>query len=226
MAKAKAWLSSVTDWIDERTGIMGLIHKEVTTKLVPQHRSWRDYTNCFGGVSLVFFIFQIVTGLILMVNYVAHPDFAFESVHRIDNSVSYGWLLRRMHAIGSNFFLLLVFVHMLKVFFTGAYKSPRELHWVSGAVLFLMVMVMCFSGYLLPWSQLSYWASTVGTAMPGSVPVVGDLMVEFARGGPGIGLPTLSRFFAVHVCLLPAIMVGFMVAHFVMIRKTGIAEPL
>jgi len=217
---------SAAEGIEERTGFVGLFKKEVTDKLVPKHRTWRDYMGCFGGLSLIFFIFQVITGIILMLNYVPHPEHAFESIQRIDNSVSYGWLLRRMHAIGSNFFLLLVFFHMLKVFFTGAYKAPRELHWVSGVMLFLMVMFSCFSGYLLPWSQLSYWASTVGTAMPGSVPGVGDLIVEFMRGGTNVGGPTLGRFFTAHVCALPAVMGLFMLGHFVMIRRTGIAKPL
>jgi quinol-cytochrome oxidoreductase complex cytochrome b subunit len=115
---------------------------------------------------------------------------------------------------------------MLKVFFTGAYKPPRELHWLTGVVLLLLVLAMSFSGYLLPWSQLSYWASTVGTEAPRSIPVIGDRVVEAMRGGEHVDGNTLSLFFALHVAVVPAIIVAFMVGHFLMIRRTGIARPL
>jgi ubiquinol-cytochrome c reductase cytochrome b subunit len=226
MAQQTSRWAGFVSWLDERTGIAGLYRKEVTDKLVPLHCSNRDYFSCFGGVSLIFFLIQVVTGLILLTAYVPHPDRAFESVHHITNTLSYGWVIRRVHAIGANFMIIVVALHLLKVFYTGAYKPPRELHWMSGVILFLLVLALNLTGYLLPWSQLSYWASTVATAIPGVVPGIGPYLVEFMRGGTNVTGDTLGRFFAVHTMLLPVIMMLFMGMHFAMIRKTGIAEPL
>ena len=122
--------------------------------------------------------------------------------------------------------LILAFIHMMKVYFTGAYKKPRELHWVTGVSMLLMVLLMNFSGYLLPWTQLSYWAATVGTNMPETIPFIGQKLVEIIRGGSQISEVTLGRFFVFHVAVIPLLMGIFMVGHFLMIRKTGIAEPL
>jgi ubiquinol-cytochrome c reductase cytochrome b subunit len=223
--RTSRWTGFIT-WLDERTGFAGLFKKEVTDKLVPQHHSNWEYFSCFGGITLIFFVIQVVTGLILLAGYVPHPDHAFESVHHISNTLSYGWVIRRVHAIGANFMIIVVVIHLLKVFATGAYKPPRELHWVSGVLLFLLVLALNLTGYLLPWSQLSYWASTVATAIPGVVPGIGPYLVEFVRGGSNVTGETLNRFFAVHTMLLPVIVMAFMGLHFVMIRKTGIAEPL
>jgi len=216
----------VREWVDERMGTEALLKKELTGKYVPKHRGRLDYFSCFGGLALVFFIIQVVTGGILLANYVPHPEQAFASVQHISETVPYGWFIRRVHAIGANFMVIIVFIHMMKVFLTGAYKTPRELHWISGVLLFSFVLAMCLSGYLLPWSQLSYWASTVATDAPGQLPGVGEMLKVMIRGGTTVTGVTLGRFFFGHVFLLPATMGAFMVAHFMMIRKTGIAEPL
>jgi len=216
----------IRGWIDERTGAEAIIEKEVTGKFVPKHRSRLDYFSCFGGLALVFFIIQVVTGGILLANYVPHSEHAFESARNISEGVSYGWFIRRVHSIASNFMVIIVFIHMVKIFLTGAFKSPRELHWISGVVLFGMVLTLCLTGYLLPWSQLSYWASSVATATPQTIPGVGKFITELVRGGPVVTDVTLGRFFFAHVFLLPGGMAAFMLAHFVMVRKTGIAEPL
>ena len=128
--------------------------------------------------------------------------------------------------MGGSFLVILVLIHMMRVFITGAYKKPRELHWVSGCLLFFVMLAMNFSGYLLPWSQLSYWASTVGTDVPKAFPLVGPMLVELMRGSQNVSEVTVGRFFALHVWVLPLTMIVFLVAHFMMIRKTGIAEPL
>lgn len=230
--------SGLLGWIDERTGLVELTEHEVLTKNSPKHQAWHNYTACFGGMSLVFFLVQIVSGMFLLVYYVPYPDVTFEaggveqtigafaSVQKITSEEPMGWLVRRIHGIGSNFMLLCVLIHLLRVLFTGAYKAPRELHWVSGILLMFMVLALNLSGYLLPWSQLSFWASAVATESPGAVPIVGSYIVEFMRGGTEITGETLGRFFALHVWILPAVMIVFLVGHFMMIRRTGIAEPL
>jgi len=232
--KRNGWLG----WIDRRTGLVELTEHEVLTKNSPKHRAWYDYTGCFGGMALVFFIVQILSGMFLLVYYVPYADTTFEvdgveqtvgaftSVQQITAEEPMGWLMRRIHGIGSNFMLLCVLIHLLRVFFTGAYKPPRELHWVTGIFLLFMLLALNLSGYLLPWSQLSFWASAVATESPGAIPWVGSYVVEFMRGGTEITGDTLGRFFAIHVWILPAIMVLFLVGHFMMVRKTGIAEPL
>ena len=214
------------NWVDERTGFVTLYEYEVSTKVVPKHRSWKDFTGCFGGISLIFLVMQILSGMFLLANYVPHPDHAFASVQRITNEIPFGGFIRGVHAIGASFLVILLLIHMGRVFITGAYKKPRELHWVSGVLLFFLVLAMNFSGYLLPWSQLSYWASAVGASAPGSFPVVGDWLVQFVRGGDKISAITLGRFFALHVWIVPFGLILLLVAHFIMIRKTGIAEPL
>ena len=143
------------DWLDERTEIKRLIREEITDKVVPKHRSWHDYLGCFGGLSLIFFLIQVITGIFLLMYYTPHPEHAFESVQRISNDVAFGWLIRRTHAIGASFMIVLVMLHLLRVLCTGAYKPPRELHWVSGFCLLMFTLAMAFSGYLLPWTQLS-----------------------------------------------------------------------
>jgi len=214
------------EWLDQRTGLVELWEHEVTTKVVPKHRRFMDFTGCFGGISLIFVVIQILSGIVLLVNYVPHPDYAFNSVQLITNEVRFGAVIRSVHAVGGSYLVILLLIHMGRVFITGAYKTPRELHWVSGCLLFFIMLAMNFSGYLLPWSQLSYWASTVGTESPGSIPLIGEVMVKFMRGSEGVSEVTLGRFFALHVWMLPLGMLVLLVAHFMMIRKTGIAEPL
>jgi ubiquinol-cytochrome c reductase cytochrome b subunit len=143
----------------------------------------------------------------------------------MENQVAFGWLWRRLHAVGANLMVFTVIIHMLKVFYTGAYHKPREMHWLTGFFLFLMTLAMAFSGYVLPWSQMSFWAATVVTDAMTVIPFVGDWTVQFIRGGELITGVTLGRFFALHMAV-PVVMLIFMGMHFMMIRKTGIAEPL
>lgn len=215
------------DYIDERLDIVELVKEEVIDKQVPTHARWWDHAgfSCFGGLSLVMFIVLTITGFILLAYYIPHPDHAFASVMFIENNVAYGWLFRRIHGIAASLMMITVTVHMMKVFLTGAYHKPREMHWLSGFVLFLLTLGMCFSGYVLPWTQMSFWATTVVTQSMQVIPFAGDWLMEFMRGGANVAGPTLGRFFMIHM-VLPVVMILFMAAHFFMIRKTGIQEPL
>ncbi|MFC1554727.1 cytochrome bc complex cytochrome b subunit [candidate division KSB1 bacterium] len=220
-------MNKLVDYIDERLEVVDMIKDEVTDKQVPTHARWWDKAgfSCFGGLSLVLFMVQAITGFILLIYYIPHPDHAFESLMFIENKVAYGWLFRRIHGIAANLMMITVIVHMLKVFFTGAYRKPREMHWLSGFTLFLLTLGLCFSGYVLPWTQMSFWATTVVTESMQVMPFVGGWIVEFLRGGAIVAGPTLGRFFMLHM-ILPVVMIAFMAAHFFMIRKTGIQEPL
>jgi len=213
------------DWIDERTGIREFIREEITGKQAPKLRNWYDYLGCFGGVSLIFYLIMVITGFLLLIYYIPSPREAFESIEHIENHVKFGWLFRRIHAVGANVMIFLVILHMMKVLITGAYKPPRELHWISGFALLLMTLLMCISGYLLPWTQLSFWAVTVLTNSFAVIPLVGDDLVQLVRGGSSVTGATLGRFFALHLATA-ALMVLFLVFHFFMIRKTGIQQPL
>src|SRR5512143_73052 len=218
-------MGNIVEWVDSRTGTSELLEDEVFSKKAPKLKHWYELFGCFGGLSLILFIIQILTGTFLLIYYTPSPAEAFSSVVFIDNSVVFGWLFRRLHAVGANIMILLVMIHMLKVIISGAYKAPRELHWLSGFMLLMLTMVMGISGYLLPWTQLSYWAVTVLTTSFSVVPVIGPPMMKIIRGADLVGGATLGRFFALHL-FGPVIMVMFMAFHFMMIRRSGIQEQL
>jgi len=144
----------------------------------------------------------------------------------ITNVVPYGWLIRGLHHWGANLMVLMVMLHMVRVFAYGAYKPPRDFNWVVGVVLLLLTLAFGFSGYLLPWNQVSYWATTVVTDATGALPLIGEYLKYFIRGGPEVSQLTLSRFFTLHVVILPALTAVFLFLHFGMLRKQGISEPL
>ncbi len=219
-------VGGLADWLDERLGYRNIIRQELTEKPAPRHLSFMDAVGCLGGLSFVIFIIQVVTGIFLMMFYVPHVDKAFESIEAIDSRVSFGWLVRDIHIAAASMMVVTVTLHMVKVWLTGAYKPPRELHWVSGFVLLLLTLGMAFTGYLLPWTQLAFWAATVVANAVEVIPFVGETMAELLRGGDSIAQPTLVRFYAFHVAVIPGIMLLFLLSHFWMIRRTGIAEPL
>jgi quinol-cytochrome oxidoreductase complex cytochrome b subunit len=210
-------------WLDERYDLTPLIEKNITKKQVPRTLSW---ASCFGGLSLLVFIVQVFTGILLLMYYKPHPDAAWDSVTFIKSNVPMGWLIQRIHTVGANLMVILVFMHMARVAYFKIYRAPRELHWISGVFLALLTTFMAFTGYLLPWTQLSYWGAKVGTEIPGAVPGIGIQIVRWVRRGENISGETLGFFFAMHIWVLPAIIVGFMGLHFVMIRRTGISRPL
>jgi ubiquinol-cytochrome c reductase cytochrome b subunit len=208
--------------MDVRIGLRDLLQKNLTEYLLPRNINvW--YT--LGAVLLVLFAIQFVTGILLLIYYVPETDHAFASVQRIMNEVPFGWLIRLLHAVGANLVMLVLLLHMLSALFMSAYKNPREFTWVFGFLLLLLSLGMGLTGYLLPWSQLSYWATTVATESPGSLPVIGEAMVHLMRGGPGVGQATLSRFFALHVMGLPFVFGLAVLGHLFCVRRIGVSPP-
>ena len=178
-----------------------------------------------GFASLALFLVQLVTGTVLALYYSPSPDHAYDSVQFIETQVTFGWFVRGLHHWGASGMVVAVGLHMLQVFLYGAFKPPRELMWMVGVVLFLLVMGFAFTGYLLPWDQTAYWATQVGINMVGTVPLVGDLIVRVLRGGETLGALTLSRFFAVHVLFLPALIIMGVMLHLFILRRVGPAGP-
>lgn len=192
-------------------------------KRIPAHLNW---TNCFGGITFVCFSLQALTGILLAFYYKPSMAEAYTSVLRIMEEVPFGAFVRGLHAWTANVMIFMATLHMLKVFFISAYRPPRELTWVSGVFLFFVSVFFGFSGYLLPMNQLAYWATTVGAEIAGAFPFVGEYARLFLLGGGKIGGETLTRFYALHVLVLPAAIIVLLAAHFSMIRRQGISEPL
>jgi quinol-cytochrome oxidoreductase complex cytochrome b subunit len=185
------------------------------------------YTFCLGGLSFFFFLVLTVTGALLMFYYVPSVDQAYQNVRDLDTTVSFGILLRNMHRYAAHAMVISVFLHMMRVFYTGSYKPPREFNWVIGVGLLTVTFLLSFTGYLLPWDQLSLWAVTVGTNMAGYTPVFGNQVRFVLLGGNEIGSNTLIRWYVLHVLMLPFVIVIFMAVHFWRVRKDGgISGPL
>jgi cytochrome b6 len=179
----------------------------------------------FGGAALFLFTVQVATGILLMFYYKASADTAFESVQFITAKVPFGWLIRSIHSWSANLMVLAVFVHMFSVFFLKAYEKPRELTWLTGIFLLFVVMGFGFSGYLLPWNELAFFATKVGTDMVGKVPVIGAHLLTILRGGEEVTGSTLPRFFALHVAVFPFLLTSLVVAHLIFIQVQGMHEP-
>ncbi len=203
-------------WLDERLGLVG-IYKATLDRPEPKGTWW----NTLGSASLFLFVLQGLTGIFLTVYYVPSPDHAYDSVQYIMNGVAYGWLIRGIHHWGASLMVLVVFIHMLRVFFTASYKYPRELTWMVGVFLLLSTLGMGFTGYLLPWNQKAYWATTVGTSIAGTVPFLGPFIERSLRGGVDLSALTLSRFFSAHIWMLPAALAGLIGVHMFLIIKHG-----
>ncbi len=210
------------DWVEERLGLRPVASR-VLDHDVPKNITW---WHCFGGLTFFTFINQVVTGIIMAFFYVPTPDHAHDSIAYLQDSIPFGSIVRNLHRWGAYAMVVLVMAHMIRVFVQGAYRKPREMNWIVGVGALLMVFGFGFTGYLLPWDQKAYWATNVGMNIAGSIPGVGPSIAAFLRGGPDLGALTLSRFFALHVFVLPIVLIGLLAAHFGMIRKQGIAEPL
>jgi quinol-cytochrome oxidoreductase complex cytochrome b subunit len=206
-------------WLDERLSLNG-IYKAVLDRPEPKGNWW----NTLGSASLFLFLLQGVTGIFLTMYYTPSPDHAYDSIQYIMNSVAFGWLIRGIHHWGSSLMVLVVFIHMLRVFVTASYKYPRELTWMIGVGLLIFTLGMGFTGYLLPFNQKSYWATTVGTSIAGTVPWLGDFILKVLRGGADISALTLSRFFSAHIWVFPAALAGFIGVHLYLIIKHGESE--
>ncbi len=212
----------IRNWLEIRIGLDELTRAQLTEYMIPKN------INIFytlGFVALAAFISQVITGFFLLIYYVPHSDYAFRSVQDTMNKVPYGWLFRMMHAVGSNLMVAVVILHMLSIFFMGSYKKPREMTWVVGSFMLLTTLTFCLSGYLLPWSQLSYWATTIVTTIPTAFPYVGEFITRMLRGGETVSGTTLNRFFALHVTFLPLLLLSFIAIHLFLIRRIGISSP-
>lgn len=217
-----AFMRKIGRWLEVRLGIEALVEHYLTGYLLPRNiNPWYS----MGSVLLFIFALQVATGVLLLINYVPDADKAFASVTTIMNDVPYGWLIRMCHAVGSNMMVVVLLLHLLSVLFMGSYKSPRELNWLSGFTLFNLVMAISLTGYLLPWSQLSFWATTVATNSVGTIPVVGGFLVEFLRGGKLVGPPTLGRFYALHVAVIPLAIGALVGLHLFFLERIGVSTP-
>lgn len=215
-------LARVRKWLDDRLGLKALVELG-SHKTVPVHRFSVFYY--LGGMTLFFFLVQVCTGVLLMLYYRPSANEAFESVEFIMTVVPFGWLIRSIHSWSANLMVFFAFLHMASVFFMKAYRPPRELTWISGVALLFLIMGFGFSGYLLPWNQLAFFATKVGTDIAGAVPLVGDWMVRFLRGGDRVSGGTLSRFYGWHVALLPAITTVVLLVHLALVQVKGMSVP-
>jgi quinol-cytochrome oxidoreductase complex cytochrome b subunit len=206
-------------WLDERLGI-NTIYDTVLDRKVPKVNWW--FT--LGSASLFLFSMQGITGIILSIYYVPSPADAYNSIQYIMTGVAYGWLIRGIHHWGASLMVLVVFFHMLRTFYYGAYKYPRELTWVTGVVLLFSTLGMGFTGYLLPWNQRAYWATTVGTSIAETVPIIGDFINKVLRGGTELSAVTLVRFFSAHIWWLPAILAATIGIHMYLVIRLGISS--
>lgn len=209
-------------WLDERL-FLSSARQAAAHKTVPVHRYMPLYY--FGGMTLFFFLVQVATGMLLMLYYRPSAEEAFESVEFIMTTVPFGWLVRSIHSWSANLMVFFAFAHLATVFFLKAYRPPRELTWVSGCVLLLLALAFGFSGYLLPWNQLAFFATKVGTDIAGSVPLVGEWLLRFLRGGERVSGGTLSRFYGWHVAILPALTVLLLGAHLLFVQLHGMSVP-
>ena len=210
-------------WVEERLHLDTAV-KFFSKKTVPRHRGTIWYY--FGGITLFLIVIQIITGILLLLYYRPSAEHAFESVQFIMTDVEFGWLIRSVHSWGANLVVLIAFIHLFSTFLMKAYRPPREITWITGVLLFVVLLAFGFTGYLLPWNELSYAATKVGTEIAGSVPLVGDMLKQFLRGGEDVGGATLTRMFGFHVAILPAIMTALLAIHLVLVQIQGMSEPI
>jgi menaquinol-cytochrome c reductase cytochrome b subunit len=218
---------AVVDWFDQRFPFTKSVN-EALYQRVPNFANAFYY--CFGGMVFTLIVFQILTGIFLAFYYVpdaaGNPAPAYTSVQFIMNGVYLGWLVRGVHFWSASLLVVMVVLHMARVFWTGSYRAPRELNWMVGIVMLLVILAFSLTGYLLPWDTKAYWATSVTIQIAGGPPVVGDWIKTLLQGGPVMGPDTLQRFFTVHVFILPALITLLMYVHFRLIRQHGISEPL
>jgi cytochrome b6 len=203
--------SPVYDWFNERLDIQEIVD-DVASKYVPPHV---NIFYCLGGITLVCFLVQFATGFAMTFYYKPTVAEAYASVQYLMTDVSFGWLM-----------VLMLILHVFRVYLTGGFKRPRELTWITGVTMAVITVSFGVTGYSLPWDQVGYWAVKIVSGVPAAVPVVGDFMVELLRGGESVGQATLTRFYSLHTFVMPWLLAVFMLIHFLMIRKQGISGPL
>ena len=215
------WLIQLGEWFDRRLQIAAPI-REAAEHPVP--RNTASWWYVFGSAALVVFVLQLVTGILLALIYVPSANEAWSSLQALNHDVTLGWFIRALHGWGSNFMVAIVLIHMVQVFLFGAYKFPRELTWIVGVFLLLMTLGMAFSGQVLRFDQDAYWGLGIGASIASRVPIIGPAIVKLMLGGPIIAGATLSRFFALHVFVIPGMLIGFVCLHLLMVLKLGINE--
>jgi len=209
-------------WLDERIGLDDFA-KVAKKKEVPLHR--HTFWYYFGGMTLFLFVIQVVTGILLLLYYRPSSSEAFESIQFIMTEVEFGWLVRSIHSWSANLMVFAMFIHLFSAFFLKAYRAPRELTWLSGGLLMGLTLGFGFTGYLLPWNELAFFATRVGTEIPGVVPVVGPFLRTLLRGGEEVTGATLTRFYGIHVAILPAIVTVILGLHLFLVQKHGMSRP-
>ena len=213
--------SAFMKWMERRLPIAGLVYSSFVVYPTPRNL---NYWWTFGGILAFMLGVQIVTGIVLAMHYTPHADLAFKSVEIIMRDVNYGWLLRYLHANGAAMFFLAVYIHIFRGMYYGSYKEPREVLWILGVIIYLLMMATGFMGYVLPWGQMSFWAATVITNLFSAIPLVGDPIVTWLWGGYAVGNPTLNRFFSLHY-LLPFVIAGVVVLHIWALHVVGQNNP-
>jgi len=213
--------SKLGQWFDSRLPLLTLAH-HINDYPTPKNL---NYWWTFGGILTFFLIIQIITGLVLAMHYVAHADLAFGSVEHIMRDVNYGWLIRYLHANGSSMFFLAVYIHIFRALFYGSYKAPREMIWIIGMLIYMLMMATAFMGYVLPWGQMSFWAATVITNLFSAIPLVGESITSWLWGGYAVGSPTLTRFFSLHY-LMPFLIFGLVILHIWALHIPGNNNPV
>src|SRR6476661_9048233 len=208
-------------WLERRLPIASLVYSSFITYPTPRNL---NYWWTFGAILTFMLGAQIVTGIVLAMHYTPHVDYAFNSVESIMRDVNYGWLLRYLHSNGASFFFVAVYAHIARGMYYGSYKEPREVLWILGVILFLLMVVTGFMGYVLPWGQMSFWAATVITNLFSAIPLVGDPIVTWLWGGYAVGNPTLNRFYSLHY-LLPFVIAGVVVLHIWALHVVGQNNP-
>lgn len=212
----------VTGWIDKRLPVFTFINQNLRDYPTPKNL---NYFWNFGSLAGVTLVIMIVTGILLAMQYTANADLAFDSVERIMRDVNNGWLLRYIHMNGASMFFIIVYIHIFRGLYYGSFKSPREILWILGVLILLLMMATAFMGYVLPWGQMSFWGATVITNLFSAFPVIGDYIVTFLWGGFSVDNPTLTRFFVLHY-LMPFLIVGVVMLHLVALHQFGSNNPL
>ncbi len=221
MATRTEFKNPLVRWVDERLPVFTYMDHEYNRFPMPKNL---NYLWSFGALASIVLVVMIVTGVMLAMQYTAHVDFAFESVERIMRDVNYGWLLRYLHMNGGSMFFIVVYIHVFRGLYYGSYKAPRELLWMLGVIILLLMMATAFMGYVLPWGQMSFWAATVITNLFSAIPWIGDAIVTWLWGGFAVDNPTLNRFYALHY-LFPFLIFAVVGLHVVAVHITGSNNP-
>ncbi len=218
----KKFKNKTLAWLDYRLPIFSILREALVDHPTPRNL---NYWWNFGSLAGIILVIMIVSGLLLSMHYVAQADLAFDSVEHIMRDVNYGWLIRYIHSVGASMFFLIVYIHIARGLYYGSYKSPREVLWWLGIIIFLLMIATAFLGYTLPWGQMSFWGATVITNLFSAVPLIGDNIVTWLLGGFSIDNPTLNRFYTLHF-LIPFIIVGVVFLHIVSLHKVGSNNPI